>query len=42
MNKYAVLKYRGHQGLNHGPLDLQSYALPLRYIVINILPNNTT
>ena len=42
MNKYAVLKYRGHPGLYQGPLDLQSYALPLSYIVMSMLPNNTT
>ena len=25
-------KFRGHPGLNQGPLDLQSNALPLSYI----------
>ena len=29
MNKCALLKYRGHPGLNQGPVDLQSNALPL-------------
>ena len=24
MNKCALLKYRGHPGLNQGPVDLQS------------------
>ena len=32
MNKCALLKYSGHSGLNHGPLYLQSNALPLSYI----------
>ena len=32
MNKCAVLKYRGLLGLNQGPLDQQSNALPLSYI----------
>ena len=31
MNKRAVLKYRGYPGLNQGPLDQQSNALPLSY-----------
>ena len=31
MNKCALLKYRGHLGLNQGPLDLQSNALLLIY-----------
>ena len=42
MNKCAVLKYRGHQGINQGPLDLQSNALPLSYIPTKIVTNNTT
>ena len=29
MNKCALLKYSGQPGLNQGPLDLQSNALPL-------------
>ena len=41
MNKCAVLKYRG-QGLNQGPLDQQSNALPLSYIPRNMVTNNTT
>ena len=28
----AQEKFRGHPGLNQGPLDLQSNALPLSYI----------
>ena len=33
MNKCALLKYRGHPGLNQGPVDLQSNTtLPLSYI----------
>ena len=31
MNKRALLKYGGHPGLNHGPVDLQSNSLPLSY-----------
>ena len=27
MNKYAVLKYRRLQGLNHGSLKLYTYAV---------------
>ena len=42
MNKCALLKYMGHPDLNQGPLGLQSYALPLSYIPMNIAPNNTT
>ena len=42
MNKCALLKYRGHPGLNHGPVDLQSNALPLSYIPMNIVINNKT
>ena len=30
MNKCALLKYRGHPGLNQGPVDTN--ALPLSYI----------
>ena len=36
MSKSAVLKYRG---LNQGPLDQQSNALPLRYIPTNMVTN---
>ena len=42
MNKCAVLKYRGHPGLNQGPVNLQSYAVPLSYIITNTVTNNTT
>ena len=42
MNKCAVLIHRGHPGLNQGPLDQQSNALPLSYIPINMVTNNTT
>ena len=42
MNKCAVLKYRGHLGLNQGPLDQLSNALPLSYIPCNMVTNNTT
>ena len=42
MNKCAVLKYRGHLGLNQGPLDLPSNALPHSYIPTNMVTNNTT
>ena len=42
MNKCAWLKYGGHQGLNQGPVDLQSNALPLSYIPMNMVTNNTT
>ena len=42
MNKCAVEKYSAHPGLNHGPVDLQSNALPLSYILMSISPNNTT
>ena len=42
MNKCALLKFRGHQGLNHGPFDQQSNALPLSYIPTNMVTNNTT
>ena len=38
MNKCALLKYGGYQG----PVDLQSNALPLSYIPMNIVTNNTT
>ena len=31
MNKCALLKYRGHPGLNQGPVDLQSNALTELY-----------
>ena len=46
MNKWAVLKYRVwtrfEHGLNQGPVDLQSNALQLSYIPMNIVTNNTT
>ena len=42
MNKCALLKYRGLLGLNQGPVDLQSNALPLSYIPTNMVTNNTT
>ena len=42
MNKCAVLRYRGHQRLNHEPLDLLSNALPLSHIPRNMVTNNTT
>ena len=42
MNKYAVFKYRGNLGLNQGPLDQQSNSLPLSYIPMNMVTNNTT
>ena len=41
MSKYAVLKYGWHPGLNQGPLDLQSNALPLSYIHTNMVTNIT-
>ena len=31
-----MTKFRGHPGLNQGPLDLQSNALPLSYIPIRL------
>ena len=42
MNKCALLNIRGHPGLNQGPLDQQSNALPLSYIPMNMVTNNTT
>ena len=42
MNKCALLTYRGHPGLNQGPFDLQSNPLPLSYIPMNIVTNNST
>ena len=42
MNKCALLKYGGHPVFNQGPVDLQSNALPLRYIPTNMVTNNTT
>ena len=42
MNKCAVLKYRVHPGLNQGHVDLQSNALPLKFIPMNMVTNNTT
>ena len=31
MNKCALLKYRGHPGLNQGPVDLQSICSRMLY-----------
>ena len=42
MNKCALLIYRGHPGLNQGPVVQQSNALPLRYIPTNMVTNSTT
>ena len=42
MNKCAVLRKAGHLGLNQGPVDLQSNALPLSYIPMNMVTKNTT
>ena len=46
MNKCALLKYHlgNTSGLNQGPVDhrVQSNALPLSYIPMNIVTNNTT
>ena len=42
MNKCALLRYRGHRGLNQGSVDLQSNSLPLSYIPLNMVTNNTT
>ena len=47
MNKSASVKIQGFEpglehGLNQGPLDLQSKALPLSYIPWNVVTNNTT
>ena len=42
MNKCALLRYMGHPGLNQGPVDLQSNALQLSYIPVNMVTNNTT
>ena len=42
MNKCSLLKYRGNPGLNQGPVDLQSNALPLSYIPTNMVATNTT
>ena len=42
MNKCALLIYRGHPGLNQGPVDLQSNAVPLSYIPMNMVTNNAT
>ena len=42
MNKCALLKCRGNPDLNQGPVDLQSNALPLSYIPMNMVTNNTT
>ena len=42
MNKCSLLIHRGHPGWNQGPVDLQSNALPLSYIPMNMVTNNTT
>ena len=42
MNKCALLISGDTLGLNQGPLDLQSNALPLSYIPMNMVTNNTT
>ena len=42
MNKCALLIHRANPGLNQGPVDLQSNALPLSYIPTNMVTNNTT
>ena len=42
MSKCALLIHRGHPGLNQGPVDLQSNALPLSYISWIRVTNNTT
>ena len=42
MNKRALLIHRGHPGLNQGTFDPQSNALPLSYIPMNMVTNNTT
>ena len=42
MNKCALLIYRVHLGLNQGPVDMQSNALPLSYIPMTMVTNNTT
>ena len=42
MNNCALVKYRGHPGLIQGPVDLQSNALPLSYVPMNMVTNNTT
>ena len=38
----CIVKIQGHPGLNQGPVDLQSNALPLSYIPMNMVTNNTT
>ena len=42
MNNCALLEYRDTRGLNQGPVDLQSNALPLSYAPMNMVTNNTT
>ena len=43
MNKCAVLKYKGHPGLNQGPVDLQSNRSTTElYRPENMVTNNTT
>ena len=36
MSERSGAKTRGHPGLNQGPLDLQSNALPLSYIPLRL------
>ena len=36
----GIVKIRGHPGLNQGPVDLQSNALPLSYIPVNMVTHN--
>ena len=38
----CIVRIQGHPGLNQGPVDLQSNALPLSYIPMNMVTNNTT
>ena len=40
MNKCALSKYSEDPGLNQGPGELQSNALPLSYIHTNTVTNN--
>ena len=43
MKKRAVFIYNGlNPGLNKGPLDQQTNALPLNYITTNMVAINTT
>ena len=42
MNNMRIVKIQGHPGLNQGPGDLQSNALLLSYIPMNLVRYNTT